>query len=404
MDYYEENPDHITKADMVVGIPSFNEAPLIPYPTQQAGLGLKQFFPDKDSVIINCDNNSQDGTKEAFFRTETEVPKLYISTPEGVRGKGNNLKNLFKKVCELEAKACIVVDADLKSITPKWIRHLGEPLLQDFGFVAPLYVRHKYDGTITNNIAYPLLRSLFGRRVRQPIGGDFGFSAELAKVYLDPPLWDEKVANFGIDIWMTTIAISQNVPISQSFMGRPKIHKPKDPAADLGPMFRQVVGTMFSMMSKFAETWKTIKWSKPTAIFGFGLGEVELPPPVEVNKSALFQKFHQGIEAFSDLWKAIIEPENFSKLNEVIGMSPNGFDFPSDLWAKILFDYALACRDRKEEEGTIVDSLIPLYYGKTYSFVLKTEEMSTQQAEEYIEEMCMVFEEARPYLDERWTN
>jgi glycosyltransferase involved in cell wall biosynthesis len=402
MNYYEENPEQVTEAEIAIGIPSYNEAATIAYPTQQVSLGLKQHFPNRPAVIVNCDNNSTDGTKTAFFETETEIPKIYISTPEGVKGKGNNLQNFFKKACELQAKACIIVDADLKSITPKWVKNLAEPLFQDFGFVAPLYVRHKYDGTITNNIAYPMIRCLFGRRVRQPIGGDFGFSGELAKILHEKPFWDEKVANFGIDIYMTIIAISNKISICQSFMGRPKIHKPKDPAAELGPMFRQVVGTLFETLSHFNEQWKSIRWSKPTAIFGFGLGEVELPPPVEVNKRALYDKFYQGIGHCSDLWRDIIGPELAGKLNEVIEMDPELFDFPSDLWAKILFHFALACRQRMDDEEEILNSLIPLYYAKTYSFVLRTEEMSTQQAEEYIEEQCMIFEEARSYLDEKW--
>jgi glycosyltransferase involved in cell wall biosynthesis len=402
MEYYEENPDRVKQADMVVGIPSYQEADLISYPTTQAGLGLKQYFPNEKAVIINCDNDSQDGTKEAFLNTDTGVPKIYLSTPEGVKGKGNNLKNLFRKVVELDAQACVVVDADLTSITPKWIKNLGEPLLKEFGFVAPLYVRHKYDGTITNNIAYPLIRSVFGRRVRQPIGGDFGFSAELARIFLDDRGWDERVANFGIDIWMTTIAICHNIPICQSFMGRPKIHKPKDPAADLGPMFSQVVGTMFGMMAEYEKTWKSIRWSKPSAIFGFGLGDVEMPPPVNVDKTELFKKFGRDIGTYEELWGEIIDPENYAKLKEVLEMDRNLFDFPSHLWSKILFDYAIAYREGEEEHEKILQSLIPLYYGKTYSFVLKTEDMSTQQAEEYIEDQCMVFEETRPYLDEKW--
>jgi len=49
--------------------------------------------------------------------------------------------------------------------------------------VAPLYVRHRNDGTITNSIAYPLTAALYGTRIRQPIGGDFGFSGRLASYW-----------------------------------------------------------------------------------------------------------------------------------------------------------------------------------------------------------------------------
>ena len=402
MEFHEENPDGVKEAEIVVGIPSYNEADLIHYPTEQAGLGLMEFFPNKSSVIINCDNNSTDGTKQAFFNTETEVPKLYISTPEGVRGKGNNLRNLFQKACDLKAKACVMVDADLKSITPRWIKNLAEPLFNDFGYVAPLYVRHKYDGTITNNIAYPLVRTLYGRRVRQPIGGDFGFSGDLAQIYVDSTLWDEKVANFGIDIWMTTLAICNNIPVCQAFMGRPKIHKPKDPASDLGPMFRQVVGTIFDTMNHYSNIWDHIRWSKPTAIFGFGLGEIELPPPVEVSEKTLYMKFYSGIDEYFDLWKEVLSNDIFSKLKEVFDLDESHFDFPSDLWAKILFDFMIYYRDNDSNRDQVLNSLIPLYFGKTYSYVLKTIDMSAQQAEEYIEEQCLICEEAKPYLNERY--
>ena len=398
----EVNPEGVDKADLVVCIPSYKEADSISYPVTQASEGLTAFFPEERSVIINTDNNSPDGTKEAFLNTPTERPKIYLSTEPGVKGKGNNFRNLFEKVIELEAKAVVVVDADLKSITPRWIKNLGEPLFNDFAYVAPLYVRHKYDGTITNGIAYPLSRALYGRRVRQPIGGDFGFSGHLAKVYLENEAWDEATANFGIDIWMTTIALNEGLPICQSFMGRPKVHRPKDPAASLGPMFRQVIGTIFSLMTHFEDTWTRVKYSKPTAIYGFGLGEVEMPPKVDVDAKKLFEKFLAGFEEFEPVWKEVMYEDVFQKLLEIKGMKERVFAFPTDLWARILYDMGVAYRDQVREPDLLMESLIPLYYGRTFSFVKKTRRMSTQQAEEAIEEDCTTFEMTKPYLIKRW--
>jgi len=398
----EINQENIEKADLVVCIPSYNEADSISYPTKMASEGLVRYFPDKSCVIINSDNNSPDNTKQAFLDTPTEVPKIYISTPPGIKGKGNNFKNLFQKVVDLEAEAVVVVDADLKSITPEWIRHLAEPLFSDFSYVAPLYVRHKYDGTITNGIAYPLSRALYGRRVRQPIGGDFGFSGDLAQVYLKSSIWDEAIANFGIDIWMTTLALNEGIQICQSFMGRPKIHRAKDPGADLGPMFRQVVGTIFSMTKHFESFWINVKYSKPTAIYGFGLGEVEMPPKVEVDTEKLFQKFHDGFGQYKEIWERVLSNDVYKKLLEIKEMKESIFAFPTDLWARILYDLAISYRDAMCDLDLTMDSLIPLYFGRTFSFVKKTKRMSTRQAEDAIEEDCMTFEMTKPYLIQRW--
>jgi hypothetical protein len=102
------------------------------------------------------------------------------------------------------------------------------PSCTGFDFVSPLYLRHKYDGTITNSIVYPLTRALYGREVRQPIGGDFGFSGRLASHYLTKPVWESNVARFGIDIWMTTTAIADGFKVCQTFLGA-KLHNAKDP-------------------------------------------------------------------------------------------------------------------------------------------------------------------------------
>jgi len=402
MNWVEENPDDIKKAEIIVGIPSYNEADAISYPTQQSSIGLKEYFKDRSSVIINCDNASTDNTKEAFLGSETEVPKIYLSTPAGVKGKGNNFKNLFQKAVDLKARAIVVVDADLKSITPKWIKHLGEPLFMGYGYVAPVYIRHKYDGTITNNIAYPLSRTLYGRRIRQPIGGDFGFSGRLAKVYLEHHAWQENVTQYGIDIWMTTLAMNHGGTLCQTFMGCPKIHRAKDPAKTLGPMFKHVIGTIFSLMIDLEDFWKRVVWSKPTPIFGFGLGENEAPPPVEVDEDRLYSNFTEGFTAHRDTLEENLLSDVFGKLMEVSQTGLDTFEFPVSLWAKILFSLAAAYNRSPSQRDAILEALIPLYFGRTYSYVKTTKWMETRQAEEYIEEQCNIFEETKPYLLKYW--
>jgi glycosyltransferase involved in cell wall biosynthesis len=398
----EYNPENVKSVEMIVCIPSYNEADSISYPTTQADKGLEKYFGDKSAVIINCDNNSPDNTKQAFIDTPTSAPKIYMSTAPGIKGKGNNFANLFRKVVDLKAEAVVVVDADLESITPEWIKHLGEPLYSGFSYVAPLYIRHKYDGTITNGIAYPMTRALYGRRVRQPIGGDFGFSGELGKVYREGNGWSEAVAYFGIDIWMTTMAISRKAQVCQAFLGRPKIHRTKDPGAHLGPMFREVVGTIFAMMKHFDSFWTNVKYSRPTAIYGFGLGETEMPPEVNVDTENLMNKFQNGFSENSDIWEKVLTEDVFKKLQEIKGMKETEFNFPTDLWARVLFDMAVAYRDAEMDRDMMMDSLIPLYFGRTLSFVKKTKRMSIKQAEEAIEEDCMTFEMAKPYLLWRW--
>ncbi len=403
MNFTEHNPQGINKADIVVSIPSYNEASSIALPTKQADIGLTKYYAHKTAVIINCDNSSPDGTTQAFFDTDTKTPKMSLTTAPGLVGKGYNLRNLFQKAVELSAKAIIVLDADLKNVTPQWIRNLCEPLFDDYHFVAPLYVRHKYDGSFTNNLVYPLTRALYGRRVRQPVGGEVGFSGETAKLYLDCDYWDENVGQFGVNLWMTTLAVKSPGAVIQSFMGKTKVHRVRDFAADVARMFGQVVTTLFELMCRFDDYWTQVKWSRPTAVFGFGVGEVELPPPVDLDTTTLSSAMRNGMERNWDLYKECIAEPNFNKLEEVASLADADFEFPTNLWARILFDCAVAYRNTAIPRGELVESLIPLYYAKTLSFVLDTEAMNTQQVEELVEDQCLQFEKAKPYLIERWS-
>jgi glycosyltransferase involved in cell wall biosynthesis len=397
-----KNPAHITSAEIVVGIPSYNEADSIPIPIDTANKGLLEYYPNKSSVIINVDNHSPDGTKEAFFNTPTKIPKIYVSTPEGVKGKGHNVHNLFEVAAELRAKSILMLDADLKSITPGWIEHLAEPLFDDYDFVVPIYIRHKYDGTITNSIAYPLLRTLYGLRVRQPIGGDFGISGKLARCFLVEKTWTEEVSNFGIDIWMTTIAIGRHFNVCQTFMGSPKSHRPKDPASDLGPMFSQVVGTIFQLMIDFEYLWKDTFESRPSIIYGFGLGQKDDVPEVKVNQNRLHNSFLSGFKQYHNIWKKVLPLQNWQAVEGLQKLSVDEFYYHSDLWARILFDFAIAYRSEIVERKQLLESLIPFYHSRVLSFANKTAGMNTGEAELYLENINRVFEGEKYYLIERW--
>lgn len=402
MDTIVKNPDNVDNAEIIVGIPSLNEADSIALPTDAASKGLDAYFPDKKSVIINLDNCSADGTIDAFMNTPTKIPKIYISTAKGIKGKGNNLKNLFEAAVELRAKAIVVLDADLKSITPHWIQYLAEPIYTGFDFVSPVYLRHKYDGSITNHVAYPLLRTLYGLRVRQPIGGDFAFSGRMARVFLSEKLWNENVANFGIDIWMATIAIARHFKVCQAFLGSCKSHRKKDPAKELGPMFIQVVSTIFDLMIEYEYIWKDTFGSLPSSIFGFGLGVNEDPPEIKINKNVLYNSFISGFKTYGGLWEKIISKPEWIELGKVQKLSEKQFYYHSDLWARILFDFAIAYRNNEMPRENIIEALLPFYHSRLLSFVNKSSHMDIKECEEYFESIERIFEAEKYYLIERW--
>jgi len=399
------------KADIVVGIASYNNARTISHVVEAVDAGLGKYYPGLKSIIVNSDGGSTDGTREAVLAASVDhraalishklSPVHRITTPyHGIPGKGSALRTIFTSAVTLGAKACCVVDADLRSITPEWIELLLAPVLkEDYDFVAPLYMRHKYDGTITNSIIYPFTRALYGKKIRQPIGGEFGFSGKLAEFYLDQDVWSTDIARFGIDIWMTTEAVAGGFKVCQSYLGA-KIHDPKDPGSDLSDMFVQVVGSFLALTEKHYLQWRSVSMTEGIHTFGFkySVGVV----PVDVNIKRMIKSFELGAENLREIWKEFLGEDTLTEVLAVARQKAKDFSFPKELWTTIIYDCMLAFHHKRISTDHLLKSLIPLYYGRTASFFLDVRNLTDEESEEAVEEVCMEYEKQKHRLTDNW--
>ncbi|MDR7417156.1 MAG: glycosyltransferase [Armatimonadota bacterium] len=388
----------VGRADLLIGIPSYQNARTIRHVVEAAAQGARRAFPGLRTVILNADGSSTDGTPQAALSARVPAGTTVLSTPyEGPPGKGSAVRAVFEAAVLLNARACATLDADLRSIAPWWVERLAGPVIRgEAEYVAPYYVRHKYDGTITNHLAYPMTRALYGVRVRQPIGGDFAFSGAFAAHALRAPGWGGDVARFGIDIWMTTVALNEGYRVVQAYLGT-KIHDPRDPAAHLGPMFRQVVGTLFSLMETYADRWRHVERSVPAPFVGEPV-EAE-PEPVPVDRTALMEGFRDGFPRFAGVWREVLDPETFAALAPLADR-PDGPDLPGPLWARICYAFAGAFHGKRAE--ALLEAMVPLYFGRVAAFVRETEAMTTPQAEAVVERQAEAFESQKPYLLAVW--
>lgn len=407
----------IRRADIVIGIPSYNNARTIGHVVRAAYAGLAKYFPQLTAVVVNSDGGSSDGTRDAVLSARVEDCHLMmLSTPilaahrlsfpyHGVPGKGSAFRLIFQMARQLDAKVCAVVDSDLRSITPEWIDLLIRPVLfAGFDFVAPYYQRHKYDGTITNSIVYPVTRMLYGVSVRQPIGGEFGVSSRLLQRYLDRQDWETDVARFGIDIWMTTIALAEGYRVCQSFLGA-KLHDAKDPGADLSAMLEQVVGSVFALMNEYEPVWRERTGSSPAELFGFRF-DVGLDP-VQVNVDRMVDAFRRGSRELGEIWEMALDEPSLSAIQTLAaGSAANRerFHLADDVWARIVLGFACAYQKHPFARGMILRSLTPLYLARVASFVYETESLVAAEVEEKIESLCLTFESLKPHLIARWHN
>jgi glucosylglycerate synthase len=435
----------LERADIMVGIPSFKNATTIGYVVRAAQAGLVQYFPDLRPVVVNSDAGSPDGTGRVVVETEppdyverillvrptNKLSRVSLTYPEidGTGGKGAALRTIFEIAAALEVQALVVVDSDLRSIGPEWIELLAGPILKGgYDYVAPLYARHKHDGTITNNVTYPLTRALYGLRIRQPIGGDFGVSGDLVRHYLSEGYWTPEVSKFGIDIWMTTLALGGGFAVCQARLGA-KVHDPKDPGADLGPMFRQVVTTILRLAVANEDRWRQVRGSHDVPAYGFE--RVVDPPPLEINVLRLLSEFSTAALTMGGTWSEMLSADTAAGvmgLAEEAGRIADhvrsaldldapgkerpstaamadaaaGFAFPDAVWVRVIYDLVVTAREAPDRLDGFVAALVPVYFGRVASAVIENRDLSTDRAEESVERQAREFERLKPYLVNRW--
>jgi len=373
--------------DIVVGIPSYNEGENIKYVAQQVDRGITRFFKDHKAVIINCDGNSSDDTIDYFLSAETRAEKKVL-IKKGITGKGNVFRQLFKFIEKHDARYCICVDADLKSIKPTWVKHMIEPLTRGYHYVTPYYSRHKYDGTITNNICYPLVYALLGKDIRQPIGGDFAFSGRLAKYWLEQK-WIKAVNYFGIDIFMTISAIRGGFKVGQVNLGS-KIHKPSAP--NLNVMFLQVADSLFYNLYG-CNLRAPNRLQKPRM---FGLKNLAKPQDLTFDDKKIKRDVLQEFKEHENEIKKVLTDDNFTVVKTMFDRKYLAIE--PDVWSKLVFDCMLAYRSKKQ---AAIKVLQILYFARVYSFIQETRTMSQAKAEQEIAAQAKLFRKNRQYLLDR---
>jgi hypothetical protein len=401
--------DELGSARLLVGIPCFDNADTVDHVVTAAEAGLRKHFPGWPAVICASDGGSSDGTREVVLRAgvgelaetylvpgDAPVPAKLCFEYRGARGKGGAIRSILEVARRLDVDACAVLDADLRSITAYWLDRLLTPVVHHgYGFVAPVYTRHKHDGTITNALAYPLTTALYGVRVRQPIGGEFAFSGELAGSLASQDVWDTDVARFGIDVWMTTTAIVEGHRICQAILGA-KLHDPKDPGADLAPMFRQVVGTLFSLAGKYRDRWWPV--DEVTIPPTVGFRAAFMAEPVEVSLDRLARGFADGRDTFGGTWEAVLSEDAAAAVTALPDDRPA---LDGESWTRVMYDYLVAHRFAEDRER-LLDSMVPLYFARTFAFVQDTLDDEQEEAERKVEAGVDLAVARKDHLRARW--
>jgi glucosylglycerate synthase len=413
---------NVGEVDILVGLPTHNNAKTIEPVIQAIQAGILKCFPRERAVIINADGGSQDGTPELVvgasiddvkkddprdelrkgskvyaLRTLHSISTQYARSPE----PGTALRTILAAADLLRARACVVVSPDSTAIEPDWLQRLVRPVYNDnFDLVSPIYRRQKFEGVLMRNLLYPMTRAIYGYGIREPYASEFAISGRLATDFLAKEIWSDEWGRIGPEICLTVTAVTGKYRVCQSFLGT-KTQLPRS-ASDLVSAMRRTVGALFVSLDSNFPLWSTITGSQPVPTLGTQ-SEV-MPEPVRINRKRLQEMFATGVAELEPVFRSILSAPTLAELQRIATLEFSEFNYPADVWAKTVFEFAAAYHKSVISRDHIVQALVPLYRGRTLSFLLENRDASGEDIERNVESLCGEFERLKPYLLEVWAD
>jgi len=359
--------------------------------------GLYRYFPDYKKAIVVSIADSSDNTWEAvnLFQPYNTICKT-VTKDITSGGKGAGVMTIFEMAHSCNAKCVVLVDGDLLSIKPGWIQTIANPIVYGRAdLTVPYYIRHKYDGVITNNVVYPFTRALYGKDIRQPIAGEYALSKNLYELLRNHPLFPP---DFGIDIFILTVAAAEGMYVKEGLYSL-KIHESTsrylEPEKFLIPMFRKVIGAMFELAKHYETYWK----SRPTEWHSKFYRECfsKKPIPVKIDLPGMKKQFKEEFSSSKNTMKRFLSDEIVEEIEKIAN---NKSDFDSELWAETVYNFASSWKNMKtqSEQYLLVDSLKTLWIGRFVSYANEVKDLDMNEAEIVIQKQAETFENKFDYL------
>ncbi len=348
-------------------------------------------------MIVIADGGSTDRTVHLAdaFRVDTNIEKKIAKAPRN-KGKGSTIKKIMQIADRVDASMLAIIDSDLISIKPSWIDYLLRPI--SFGladFTVSRYLRDKHDGGITKLLTYPMVSTLWGEEIRQPMGGEVGMSSEVLEKCLEHPLFPE---DFGIDTFLTTVVLANDLKIHGGILDA-KFHESTskyiEPKRHLLGMFNQVTRTLFDLMIYYEDDWKgkvplpLHEAKRPRKLDKY---KGPQPTPAHIDRVAFWDIANKTVEGKKRLLKEIT-----GELSEnIIASIADGSRLDGDTWAEVVIRFAAAYKRKKDME--IINLLGGIWLARYATFVDSTKYMNLNVAELDVHKQMLYFLNKRDLL------
>ena len=374
-----EQAAEIATADIMVGVPFYNEVDTVGEVIKTVYEGLEEYYPDQKCVVVAVGSRAGKKAIEVIdaLPQSGEIEKIaFLLDDDKLNGKGWSIR-AFLELARVLGADLAIVEADLRSreyngdiegIAPDWVNLLMEPIKKrEVDLVISRFNRHYFDTFVSGQLVYPLLTAIYNRPVHDAIGGQWGISGRLVRTYLRDlrQLEDSGISGYGVDSWLITLAITSGARICESNLG---VKLDGTSVAKTELVVHQVAEVLFERIAAGRKWWKEeeaigeLHLVSPLATYG--VKKPHQPDEVVIDPEQLISNYKRGFNKFHRLYRRILPEEAFRQLEELANTEIEQFYFPPNLWAEAVYSYLLDIGFRKKfAKGDLMNSFVPLYEG-----------------------------------------
>jgi glucosylglycerate synthase len=349
----------------------------------------------KDAYAIPPENPSENMGNGSHLAI---IPWASIGLDIAMPSISAGYQSIFSASTNLEARACCIVTSKLENGSTQWVSQFVRPVVEaDFDLVTPYYARHKLEGLMNSAIVAPLGRSLYGKRIQNPMGPDLATSQKLFQRILesDPQLKQKRVHPLAS---LAPLAACGNLKVCQVHLGARTY--PSVDWTNTSLLLVEVLGPIFLDMERNAVCWQRVRESLLVPVFGEPFAPSTGAGAVDVDQ--LVNSFQLGVRDLQEIWGLVLPPASLFELRKLARLASDQFAMPDELWVRVVYDFALAHRLRTINRDHLLRSMTPLYLGWVASHAREVANADAAAIEKRLDRLAATYEGGKSYLVSRW--
>ncbi len=295
-----------------------------------------------------------------------------------------------------DATQVLLLGADVCALPAAAIRAMADRIAEGADLIVPAYSLGAHDGLVTSAFLYPLTRALFAANIRFPLPMDAGMSRRMVE-RMASVAQRQAASQSEVLLWPVAEAAAAAFSARQVDCGAPT--PPAPSASDFNTLFVGVAGSIFADIEAKAPFWQRSR--------GPAVATREVPPMRQTESDDLAEEVPGMVEAFrlahrnlQEIWALALPPQSLLALKKLSIAEPQAFTIAPALWARLVYDFALAFHLRTLNRGHLLGAFTPLYL----AWVAATLRTVTDDASAatHREETASAFEHEKSYLVARW--